>query len=161
MTARKTKAPIRDIRGLKPFIGKWFGGLRLLSVEHSHTGPKVVNMAMCRMVCKHGHENKIRWYRLRKSQSPRCDTCFPPTKNPEGRQAVQPSTISKAIAELEPLRYQLFKALLISRRGVARIDDTPLANVVNDCLIYAPRGCRPGGRLSGNRPADKRHPHSA
>lgn len=141
---RPALKPVRQMRDFKPYINKWFGDLRLLSVEYSRHDPKAINFVICNVICRKGHSSRISWRRMRKPHRTQCDVCRsvpirerPRTDKGHREPAPKPTSITAAIDELEPLRKQLFYALLKSRRQVGQIDDTSLESIVNDCLIFA------------------------
>lgn len=141
---RPMAKPIKRLSEFQPLFGKWFGELRLLSVEYSRHGEKSINMVVCRVVCVAGHESRVRWHRLRRHGSSQCDTCrsIVIREAPIPTQA-KPNAITNGVAELEPIRRELFYALVKSRRGVTLPEDTEMEYIINDCLIYAKTTTQP------------------
>lgn len=127
-------------------IGRWFGELRLLGVSYSARLAKTIPNVICRVVCASGHESTRTWRALSGAQGT-CRKCAWILKGTRPITALSKHAMGAQIDALEPVRRQLFDALLSSRRRAAGQVDTSDRELVGDALAYAQKVPDPAAEL--------------
>lgn len=136
-------------------IGRWFGGLQLVSVKMPKKSRPSIADTACRVICPNGHLSSRTWWEIRDHNRQRvCGKCKTPKPKPA---ATNPGNeeLLKSIGELPPDRRLLFDTLMDSRRRIPGQDETPTRELLNDAYSYARDVKDPQKELKDWEPEDE------